>query len=95
MATTRQRLADMLGAQSYSFDELRRELGLSARELEDELRHLEQSLRRAGRRIVVEPPRCHACDRQLPSERRPFHAPSRCHRCRAERVAPPSFSIPS
>ena len=95
MATTRQHLGEILREQSWGFEELRRELRLTPRELEDELAHLERSLRRSGGRIAVEPARCRGCDRELVNERRPFHVPGRCHRCRAERISPPSFHIPS
>ena len=85
--TRRQELADLLALREYGFDELRRELGVSVRLLEDDLRHLERSLRRGPRRLVVVPPRCNACGFVF-GKRQPkrFHTPSRCPQCRAERV---------
>jgi predicted Zn-ribbon and HTH transcriptional regulator len=93
--TTRQRLSRWLEEAEYDFEALRLALELPARELEAELRHVGRSARRAGRRLVVEPPLCRECGFDFPGRaERHLHSPSRCPRCRSRRIAPPRFEIP-
>lgn len=93
-ATRRQELASLLEARVIGFEELRREFAVPARALEDDLRHLRRSLEARGQDLVVEPAACEACgfvfrDRDA----RHLRAPSRCPRCREERVAEPRFHV--
>jgi predicted Zn-ribbon and HTH transcriptional regulator len=93
-ATLRQRIAELLGRGEWGFEELRRELEAPARALEEDLRHVERSLRRGPERLFIEPARCLSCGfvfRQRAA--RHLHAPSRCPRCRSERIADPRFHI--
>ncbi|HSK79045.1 MAG TPA: transcriptional regulator [Thermoanaerobaculia bacterium] len=92
--TSRQRIAGLLREGERSFDELRRELEVPARVLEEDLRHLDKSLKRGPERLRTEPACCLACGFVF-EDRAPrrFHAPSRCPRCRSERIAEPRFRI--
>ena len=95
--TIRQRIVLLLSGTQRTFEELRREIGLPARRLEDELQHVERSVRRSRgepRKLVVDPARCIECgfvfrDR-APSR---FNGPGRCPRCKSERIAEPRLSI--
>lgn len=94
--TLRQQLGEALRGDEITFHGLQDRFGLTVRALEDELRHVERSARAAGERLVVTPAHCLACgfvfrDR----EARHLHAPGRCPRCRAERIADPRFRIRS
>lgn len=95
--TSRQRIVEILRRDELGFEQLRRELELPARALEEDLRHVERSLRKGGRgpeRLRIEPARCLACGfifRDRTS--RHLHAPGRCPQCRSERIADPRFSI--
>jgi predicted Zn-ribbon and HTH transcriptional regulator len=92
--TVRQRLARWLAAQELDFETLREALGLGARELEEELRHVERSARRGGGRLVVTEARCLGCDFAFPGRSaRHLHPPGRCPRCRGQRIAPPRFRL--
>lgn len=93
-ATGRQRIVQLLEERELSFEELRRELAVPARALEEDLRHVEKSLRRGPARLRVEPARCLACGFVF-ADRAPrhFHAPGRCPNCRSERITQPRFSI--
>jgi predicted Zn-ribbon and HTH transcriptional regulator len=93
-STVRQRLNEILREGEWGFEELRRELEAPARALEEDLRHVERSLKRGPERLQVEPARCRSCGfvfRERAS--RHFHAPGRCPRCRSERIADPRFRI--
>lgn len=93
-STRRRRITDLLEQGEWGFDELRRELETSTRALEDDLRHVERSLKHGGSRLWVEPARCLACDFSfLDRAPRKFHAPSRCPRCRSERISEPRLRV--
>ena len=93
-ATLRQRIIERLSKDELGFEELCREMEATPRVLEDDLRHVERSLRRAPARLRIEPSRCLSCgfvfnDRVA----RHLHAPGRCPRCRGERITDPRFRI--
>jgi predicted Zn-ribbon and HTH transcriptional regulator len=93
-ATLRQRIAELLGKGEWGFEELRRELQAPARALEEDLRHVERSLRPGSERLRIEPARCLSCGFVFRERAaRHLHAPSRCPRCRSERIADPRFRI--
>jgi predicted Zn-ribbon and HTH transcriptional regulator len=93
-ATLRQRIVELLERGEWGFEELRRELEAPVRLLEEDLRHVERSLRRGSTRLVVEPARCLSCGFVFRERAaRHFHAPGRCPRCRSERIADPRFHI--
>jgi len=85
--TRRQALGDLLAEREWSFEELRAKLAIPIHLLEDDLRHLDRSLRRSGARLEVTPPHCRDCDfrfrKRAPSR---FHKPGRCPRCRGEHI---------
>ena len=93
-STRRQRIVELLTGTERSFEELRRELEVPARALEDDLGHVERSLRRGPARLRVDPARCLACGFTF-EDRAPrrFLAPSRCPRCKSERIAEPRFLV--
>lgn len=95
--TTRQRIVEILRRDELGFEQLQREVGVQARALEEDLRHIERSLRNGRRgpeRLRIEPARCLSCGfvfRDRTS--RHLHAPGRCPQCRGDRIADPRFSI--
>lgn len=93
-STLRQRIVELLGEGEWGFEELRRELEAPARALEEDLRHVERSLRRDNLRLAIEPARCLSCGFTFRERAaRHLHAPGRCPRCRSERIADPRFHI--
>ncbi len=92
--TRRQELIERLSEREYGFEELCSQLGVAVRLLEEDLRHVERSLRRSERRLVTTPPRCDACDFEFRNRApRRFHTPGRCPRCRAERILPARLRV--
>jgi predicted Zn-ribbon and HTH transcriptional regulator len=85
--TRRQALGDHLAEREWAFEELRAAFSIPVHLLEDDLRHLDRSLRRSGARIEVTPPRCRDCDFRF-NKRAPkrFHKPGRCPHCRGEHI---------
>ena len=95
--TVRQRIIQLLTGAELTFEELRRELGLPARRLEDELQHVERSVRRSRaepRKLAVDPARCLECGFTF-RDRAParFGSPGRCPRCKSERISQPRLSV--
>jgi len=85
--TRRQELAELLTLREWSFEELRSALSMSVRLLEDDLHHLDRSLRRGDRRLLVTPSRCGDCDYEFRGRApKHFHTPGRCPRCRGEHI---------
>lgn len=95
MPTRRQRIVELLESEgSYGFDELREALAVPVHVLKSDLEHVEKSVRGAGKKLVVEPPRCLDCGFVFRGRgQRHFHAPSRCPECRSESVSQPRLSV--
>ena len=92
--TRRQSLMDLLGERELSFEDLRTELAASVRLLEDDLKHVDRSLRHGDRRLLVTPARCAACGYEFRGRApRHFHTPSRCPRCRSQHVLAARFRV--
>lgn len=92
--TPRQLLVELLEMGWWSFPELQRELQTRVQRLESDLRHVARSLRGTPRRLDVEPARCDACPFVF-TDRTPgrFTTPSRCPRCKSERILPARFHV--
>ena len=91
--TRRQQTVDLLTASEWDFDGLRRELGLTVKVLEEDLRHIERSVRADGRRLTLKPASCEQCGFVFKS--RAFHPPGRCPTCRDRRISGPWLRITS
>jgi len=92
--TRRQRITALLREGEWGFDALRRELELPVHVLEEDLRHIDRSVRVDGERLRVEPARCPECGFVLRGRTgRNFHPPSRCPQCRNERLLGPFLRI--
>jgi len=89
--TRREEIVALLEEAEYEFDELRRSLELPVHVLEEDLRHIDRSVRATGRRLVVEPARCLGCD--FAFRKTKFHPPGRCPKCRESRISGPWFQI--
>ncbi|MDJ0866001.1 MAG: transcriptional regulator [Myxococcota bacterium] len=92
--TRRQQLRGLLEREELPFYVLRDLLGLTVRQLEDDLRHVERSARGAGRRLEVRPAECVDCGQVFRDRaKRHLHPPGRCPRCRSERIRDPAFRL--
>ena len=89
--TRRQEIAELLRSGEWLFDDLRHELALTVRTLEDDLTHLQRSVRANGERLRVRSAVCADCDFQLSSKA--FHPPGRCPKCRSGHLEGPWFII--
>ncbi len=77
----RKHLMEILSAEPRTASSLARELGLTRRHIEEDLRHMIRSARAAGHHVVVEPARCRACGYLFGEDR--LSKPGRCPACRS------------
>jgi len=91
VATVRRQLLELLSNEPRSVSSLARELGLSRRDLEDDLLHMIQSARAAGHEVVVVPARCRACGFVFDESR--LTKPGKCPECRQSRIFEPQIRI--
>lgn len=81
------------GAEFKDLKQLSAEVHIAEKELPAWLDKLGRSLKREGRRLLVEHARCIACGFEFTSRQR-FDRPSRCPECRSERIVAPRLRLP-
>jgi predicted Zn-ribbon and HTH transcriptional regulator len=89
--TRRQQIVELLSDNEWEFDDLRRDLGLTVKVLEEDLRHIKRSVRTGGQRLSLRPARCEVCGFVFKSTA--LHPPGRCPSCRDRRISGPWFQI--
>lgn len=72
--------------------ELSAAVGISEKMVPEHLEHLRKSSAGAGERLEVEPAMCLGCNFTFDRRER-FAKPSRCPKCRSERIDAPRFRI--
>jgi len=91
-ATVRAKLRAELEFAPASAHDLSMRIGLPEKEVVGHLEHLARSLAAKGKRLVIQPAACVACGFVF-EDRRRLSNPSRCPKCKSERLEPPVFSI--
>jgi len=84
IVTFRRDLLNLLTIEPRSVSSLARDLGLTRRDIEDDLRHLIRSARAQGHTIIVEPARCRSCGFTFNEEK--LVKPGKCPACRGTRM---------
>lgn len=92
MATTRKQIIDLLVQGEWDARRLSQALGIREKEVYAHLPHIQRSLTTRGRTLSITPARCAACGYEF-SDRKKISRPSRCPKCRQERIEPPLFEI--
>jgi transcriptional regulator len=70
---------------------LARKLGLTRRDIEDDIRHVVRSARAAGRGVIIEPARCKSCGFTFGEDK--LSKPGKCPQCRGSRLFEPVIQI--
>lgn len=91
-STVRARLREELERGPASARDLSAAVGIREKDVPGHLEHLARSLEAQGRRLAIEPSHCLACGYLFEGRKR-LSKPSRCPRCRSERLEPPLFAI--
>ena len=89
--TRRQEIIDLLRLDEWVFDALRYELVVKVSTLEDDLTHIERSVKANGERLRVRSAVCADCGFALSSKA--LHPPGRCPKCRSGNLDGPWIRI--
>lgn len=87
----RKGLIDILRQRPMGLHELALLLDAKEREVEEDLLHLEKSLRHEPFALHIEPARCRKCG--FTFQRDKLHKPSKCPRCHGSWISEPLLSI--
>jgi predicted Zn-ribbon and HTH transcriptional regulator len=91
--TVRKQLVTVLGyGEPLSARELSTEVRVREREVFNHLVHIQKSLEKSGRSLVVAPARCLKCGFVF-AKRERLTRPGRCPSCRGTHIEEPRFSI--
>lgn len=93
----RERIIELLSASSEPLDasQIAAALGLGPHEVKtvyEDLEHVAKSLRASGMTLLMVPPTCKSCGFTFKDLKRP-RKPSKCPRCRSERISSPRFIV--
>ncbi len=89
--TRRQEIIQRLRDREWVFDDLRRELAVTVSTLEEDLTHIDRSVRAHHERLRVRSAVCADCGFQLSSTA--LHPPGRCPKCRSGNLDGPWLRI--
>ena len=92
MRTERQRMFDCLCRELFSLRELKLKFKLTIQEAKDEVEHIFKTAKTQGYIIHIVPGECGSC-RYVFEDRRKVSAPSRCPKCKSEKVLEPLFKL--
>ena len=89
--TIRRQIVEALSDTPVTALELSQMIRVSEKEIVDHLPHIAKSMAR-GNKLSIQAPKCMECGFQF-KDRAKFSIPSRCPRCKSERISPPSFFL--
>ncbi len=89
--TRRQEIGEMLKQRPLSIYELAEVLGVKVNIILDDLNHIKKSLP-SSQKILLFPARCQKCGFRF-SKRTRLTRPSRCPKCKSERIKAPVIQI--
>jgi len=92
MGTIRENIITALQGQALTAREISGVIGISEKEVATHLPHIDRSLSRRGQKLVIHPTHCRGCGYTFKKDNH-FKKPSRCPRCKSERLEPPRFSV--
>lgn len=89
--TRRQEIMAMLREREWTLDELARNFVVSRKVIIEDLQHIGRSISQRGR-LQIHAPTCDKCGYRF-KDRAKFSDPSRCPKCKNERLRPQRFRI--
>ena len=90
--TDREKIIEILVNADYPLTarEIASRLGISEREVIEDLKHVAKTVKRMGMRLYVMPARCRKCGYEFRGD---IKKPSKCPRCKSQWIEPPRFII--
>jgi len=92
MGTERQEIIDLLNSEELSLRDLSQALSLQEKEIVDHLDHIERSLQRQGKKLMISPYKCLTCSYVFEKRTR-FTKPGRCPSCKNSHIRVAQFHI--
>jgi len=92
MPTPRQQMCSLLSEKEMGARELSQALALTEKEVYGHLSHIARSVASRRQRLIIDPAVCHACGFTF-NQRKRLTPPSRCPRCKSERIKEPTYRI--
>ena len=92
MTTVRRQIIALLASRSMDAREISAAVGLREKEVCAHLEHIARSVSARGGTFHIEPAACRACGFVFQTRRR-LTRPSRCPRCRSQRISAPAYAI--
>ncbi len=90
--TVRQRIAELLRSTELTAQEISKQASIAERDVAEHLRHLEHTLVQVGERLRVLAPHCVKCGFVF-GDREKHGRPSRCPKCKSERISKARFTV--
>ena len=90
--TIRQQIIDLLSSEELTIRDLSQAVSLMEREIVDHLSHIERSLQRQGKKLMVTPYECITCGFVFDRRTR-FTKPGRCPSCKNSHIQVAQFHI--
>ena len=90
--TIRQEIIDLLTAEELTIRDLSQAVSLPEKEIVGHLSHIERSLQRQGKKLIVRPYRCLTCNFVFENRTR-FTKPGRCPKCKNSHIRVAQFFI--
>ena len=87
----RKDLIALLTTQPRSVSSIAREMGVTRRVVEDDLRHAIRSAQAAGHRVLITPAQCRQCGFMFGADK--LAKPSKCPSCKGTRLLEAQISI--
>ena len=90
--TIRQEIIDLLGSEELTIRDLSQAVSLQEKEIVDHLGHIERSLQRQGKKLMISPYTCLTCGFVFEKRTR-FTKPGRCPKCKNSHIQVAQFYI--
>jgi predicted Zn-ribbon and HTH transcriptional regulator len=87
----RKELIDILLDNPLSIKDIAQLLELSVKDVEDDVRHLQKTIKHMDYKLEVIPARCHKCDFQFSKDK--LHKPSKCPKCHGSWIYEPRILV--
>ena len=87
----RKELIDLLLDHPMGLKDIAQLLEMPVKDVEDDIRHLQKSIKHSEYHLVVIPARCHKCDFKFHKDK--LHKPSKCPRCHATWIYEPKILV--
>jgi predicted Zn-ribbon and HTH transcriptional regulator len=90
--TVRQQIIDLLSSEELTVRDISQTVRIPEKEVVDHLSHIERSMQRIGKKLVIDPYRCLSCGFVFEKRSR-LTKPGRCPRCRKSHLQTAHYSI--